>query len=104
MAQTDNVVALAFGVFIVVLFVAGSALDHEPSERRHAVAVRGDADSAPTNRRARASSASPGGLLEALMPRYWSIPRSNYLGSFPRGVIHAVFHGQPIQRPAGGRK
>jgi len=24
MAQTDNVVALAFGVFIVVLFVAGS--------------------------------------------------------------------------------
>jgi hypothetical protein len=40
--NTNNVLALAFGVLIVFLVVVGSGLDHGQSERRHDAVARAD--------------------------------------------------------------
>ena len=40
--NTNNVLALAFGVLIVFLVVAGSLVDHDQSERQHDAASRAD--------------------------------------------------------------
>ncbi|MFL6603035.1 MAG: cytochrome o ubiquinol/quinol oxidase subunit IV [Steroidobacteraceae bacterium] len=101
--HTNNVMALAFGVFIVVLVVAGSlwimnhlnagmlSLSAAMQMQRWPTGERG--------RRPRRPAISSRHYAEVLVDTTVQLARL-----LLRGVIQAMFRGQPIQRLAGERK